>query len=72
MYLIQHYLIKFVSALWQVSGFLQVFSTNKIDGQVISEILLKVLLNTITLTSVIGSSLSSNTIHCCHDIAKYY
>jgi hypothetical protein len=44
-YLIQHYVIKFVSDLRQVSGFLQVLrfsSINKTDGHDITEILLKV------------------------------
>jgi hypothetical protein len=48
----QHYVIKFVSDLWQVSGFLWILlvsSTNKTDSHDIteSEILLKVALNTI-------------------------
>jgi len=49
-YSIQHYVIKFVSDLWQVSGFLLkllVSSTNKTDRHNITEILLKVALNTI-------------------------
>jgi aconitase A len=46
-YLIQQYVIKFVSDLLQVSGS---FSTNKIVCHDITEILLKVALNTITLT----------------------
>ena len=52
-YSIQHYAIKFVSELQQVSGFLLVLrfpppiKTNHYD---ITEILLKVALNTITLT----------------------
>jgi hypothetical protein len=47
--IIQHYVIKFVSDLRQVSGFLWVLlsSTNKTDGHDITEILLKVALNTI-------------------------
>ena len=49
-YLIQHYEIKFVSDLRQVGGFLQVSSTCKTDRHDITEILLKVALNTITLT----------------------
>ena len=66
-YLIQHYLIKFISDLRQVGGFLRVlcfpsptgwwFSpgtplpfTNKTDRHYVTEILLKVVLNTITLT----------------------
>jgi hypothetical protein len=46
-YLIQQYVIKFVSDLLQVSGS---FSTNKTVRHNITEILLKVALNTITLT----------------------
>jgi hypothetical protein len=45
----QHYVIKFVSDLWQVSGFLWILlvsSTNKTDYHDITEILLKVTLNT--------------------------
>jgi hypothetical protein len=38
---IQHYVIKFVSDLRQVSGFLPVSSTNKTDCHDITEILLK-------------------------------
>ena len=48
-YSIQQYVIKFVSDLWQVSGFspgTPVSSTNKIDRHNIAEILLKVALNT--------------------------
>ena len=49
-YMIQHYAINFVSDLRQVSGFLgtPVSSTNKTDLHDITEILLKVMLNTIT------------------------
>jgi hypothetical protein len=48
-YSIQHYVIKFVSDLRQVGGFLvtSVSSTNKTDRHDITEILLKVALNTI-------------------------
>jgi hypothetical protein len=49
-YSIHHYVIKFVSDLRQVGGFLQVlrfFPTNKTDRHDITEILLKVALNTI-------------------------
>jgi hypothetical protein len=50
-YSIQHYVIKFVSDLWQVSGFLYrctlVSSTNKTDPHNITEILLKVTFNTL-------------------------
>jgi len=47
---VQHYVIKFVSDLRQVCGFLHVLvfsSTNKTDRHDITEILLKVALNTI-------------------------
>ena len=44
---IQHYVIKFASDLWQVSGFLPVPSTNKTDRHDITEILL----NTINQTN---------------------
>jgi hypothetical protein len=45
------YVIKFVRDLWQGGGFLWVISsTNKTDHHDITEILLKVALNTITLT----------------------
>ena len=46
----KHYVIKFVSDLGQISGLLQLSSTNKTDRIDITEILLKVALNTITLT----------------------
>ena len=46
-------MIKFVSDLRQVSGFPRVSSTNKTDRHDIAEILLKVALNTITLTLTI-------------------
>ena len=52
---IQHYVISFVSDLRQVSGFLRVLGfphTNKTDRHDIAEILLKVALNTITLTPI--------------------
>ena len=49
-YSIQHYVIKFVSDLRQVSGFLLVLSTNKTDHHNITEILYKLALNTMTLT----------------------
>jgi hypothetical protein len=48
-YSIQHYAIKFVSDLWQVTGF-SGYSNNKTDSHDITEILLKVALNTINLT----------------------
>ena len=41
-----HYVIKFVSDLWKISGFLTVSSTNKTDRYDIAEILLKVSLIT--------------------------
>jgi hypothetical protein len=53
MYLIQYYVIKFVSDLWQVGVFFRgtlVSSTNRTNCHDITEILLKVALNTITLT----------------------
>jgi hypothetical protein len=53
-YSIQHYVIKFVSDLRQVGDFLRVLrfpSTNKTERHGITEILLKVALNTKTLTS---------------------
>ena len=55
----QLYVIKFVSVLWQVGGFLRVLrfspgnpvsSTNKNDCHDITEIFLNVALNTITLS----------------------
>ena len=51
-YPIQYDMIKFVSDLWQVRGFLRgtpVSSTNKTDRHDINKILLNVVLNTITL-----------------------
>ena len=52
-YSMQHYVIKFVSDLRQVGGFLLVLpisSTNQTDCHDIAEILLKVVLNTISHT----------------------
>ena len=49
-YSIQHYVIKFVSDLQQVGGFLQFPPTNKTDRHDITGTLLKVVLNTISLT----------------------
>ena len=52
-YLIQHYVIKLVSDLWLVGGFnpgTLVSPPNRIDRHDITEILLKVALNTITQT----------------------
>jgi hypothetical protein len=43
----EHYVIKFVSDLRQVCAFFPVSSTNKTDRHDITEILLKVALNTI-------------------------
>jgi hypothetical protein len=55
---IQQYVIKFDSDLWQVGGFTRllrfVSSTNKTDRHDITEILLKVALNTLTLTMYIS------------------
>ena len=52
---IQHYVVKFVSDLCQVRGFLRVLRfppTNKADRHDKAEILLKVALSTITLTQI--------------------
>ena len=49
MYSIQHYVIKFVSDMWQVGGFLWLLRFPP-PTKLIAEILLKVALNTITLT----------------------
>ena len=52
MYSIKHYVIEFVSSLLQIGGFFlgtPVSSTNKTDRHDISEILLKVVLSTISL-----------------------
>jgi hypothetical protein len=48
---VQHYVIKFVIGLRQVTGFLRVSSTNKTDRHDIAEILLRVALNTIKQTN---------------------
>jgi hypothetical protein len=48
---VQYYVIKVVSDLRQVGGFLKVSSTNKTDRHDITEILLKVALNTIKQTN---------------------
>ena len=50
-YSIQHYMIKFVSDFGQFSPGTPFSFTNKTDGHDITEILLIVALNTITLTS---------------------
>ena len=55
MYSIQHYVIKFVSDLRQVGGFLRgtlVSSTNKTGYNDIAEILLKVALNAMNIQSM--------------------
>ena len=44
-YLIQHYVIKFVSYLRQVSGFIEVLGFSPTDRHNITEILLKMALN---------------------------
>jgi hypothetical protein len=52
-YSVQHYMIKFVNDLQQISGFLQILPFSppiKTYHHDIAEILLKVALNTITLT----------------------
>jgi hypothetical protein len=53
-YLIQHYVIKFVGDLRQVGGFLWLLQSHTLvtDHYDITEILLKVALNTITLTLI--------------------
>jgi hypothetical protein len=54
-YSIKHYVIKFVSGLRQIGGFLLVLrfsSTNKTDRHDITKIILKVSLNTIRLTHI--------------------
>jgi hypothetical protein len=59
-YSIQLYVIKFVSDLWQVSGFLQILlvsTTNKTDHHNITEIFLKVALNTITLALLLKKNI---------------
>jgi hypothetical protein len=56
-YSIQHYVIKLVSNLLQVCDLSPVSSTNKADRHDITEILLKVALNTITLPPDLNFSL---------------
>jgi len=52
----QHYVkMKFISDLPQVGGLLWVSSSNKTDCQDITEIMLKVALNTITLYVLVSS-----------------
>ena len=66
MYSIELYVIKFVSALRQIDGFLcvlQISSTDKTDHHDISEILLQVALTTITLT--LNPSLRLANVSCC-------
>ena len=59
-YSIQHYVIKFVSDLRQVGGFLRVLSPvssiNKTDHHDITEILLKVALNSILLILFVSTN----------------
>jgi hypothetical protein len=59
-YKIHHYVIKFVSYLWQVSGFFRVFSANKTDCHNITEVKLKVALNTIILTLTLKNNMADN------------
>jgi hypothetical protein len=58
-YFLEHYVMKFVSDLRQVSGFIwistPVSSTNKTDRLDIAEILLKLALTTTTLTLTLFS-----------------
>ena len=56
-YSIQHYVLKFVIDLRQVGGFLRFSPPIKTDRHDISKILLKVALNTITLTIELGDEL---------------
>jgi len=46
----QHYVIQFISDLQPLGGFFPVSSTNKTDHHDITEIWLKVALNSITIT----------------------
>ena len=64
LYLIHHYVIKFVSDLWQVHGILQVlqFPSPIKNLQHITEILLKVALSTINQTNQPTSSSSSTNV----------
>ena len=64
-YLIQNYVVKFVSDLRQVSCFFPgtlVSSTNKADRHNITEILLKVTLNTTTLILILPNELRKEII----------
>ena len=61
MYRIQHFVTKFVSDLQQIGGFLRVLgfsSVNKTDLHDITEILLKVALNTINLFYILATCTS--------------
>ena len=57
-YAIQHYVIKFLSDMRQFA----VYSTNKTNRHDITEILLRVVLNTITLTLILKSLEINNQI----------
>jgi hypothetical protein len=68
-YSIQHYVIKFVNDLRQVSGFFPgtpASSTNKTDHYDITEILLNVAINTINL------QFSSSELFLLQDISAYH
>ena len=60
-YAIHHYVIKFLSDMRQVGGFL-VYSTSKTDSHDITEILSRLVLNTITLTLILKSLEINNQI----------
>jgi len=65
-YSIQHYVIKFVSDLRQISGFFldtSVSSTNKTECHDITEIFLKVALNTIPITLSVWCHVRYTIIH---------
>ena len=66
---VEHYVIKFISDLRQISGFLRLLysssSTNKTDHHDITEILLKVMLNTIKPTK-------KNQSDCCYPVVEWY
>ena len=73
-YSIQHYVIKFVSVLRQVGGFLRVlwfFSTNETDRHDTTDILLKVALNTITPSTPSNLEIKKST-NICHNICAYW
>ena len=68
----QHYVIQFISDLQQVGGFLwilQFSSTNKTDVHNITDILLKVALNTITLKPPIYRAI--NLLKCNYNDVTY-